>query len=84
MTDVLTLCENCEKEPSIGVTDDDVDLCAACELACIDEMAAHEDGCMCDHSSTIDCLLCTCGVAGRVERRKAWLREQITKAQAAA
>ena len=91
MQDVLTLCENCEKKPSISVTTDDVDLCAECELTLIDEMAFHEDDCACviceadapqPGNHELDCGFCTCGVAGRVGRRKAWLREQIAKAAA--
>lgn len=88
VADVLTLCENCEERPSISVTDDDVDLCAECELALIDEMATHEDECKCSKFNEeigspceIDCHACTCGVAARVERRKAWLREQIEKSK---
>ena len=89
MTDVLTLCENCEKAPSISVTDDDVELCAECELALIDEMATHEDGCDCEgepreitDTHYVECYGCTCGLNERVERRKQWLREQITKGKA--
>lgn len=87
--DVLTICENCDERPSISVTDDDVDLCAECELALIDEMAQHEDACDCTKVDEeigvgcgIACPACTCGVAGRVERRKVWLREQIAQAAA--
>jgi hypothetical protein len=86
--DELTLCENCEERGSISVTDDDVDLCAECELALIDEMARHEDECSCtkeedidDVAHDVDCEECTCGLADRVERRKAWLQEQIEAAK---
>jgi hypothetical protein len=87
--DELTLCENCEERPSISVTDDDVDLCAECELALMDEMAAHEDDCDCAgepkelfDEHCIECHGCKCGLDARIERRKAWLREQIAKGQA--
>lgn len=94
MQDALTLCENCEQNPSISVTDDEVELCAACELALIDEMAAHSDDCACiliiwtmaaiGAGTGADCAInseqCTCGVLGRVERRKLWLRSEIAKA----
>lgn len=89
MQDVITLCENCETRPAISETDDMVDLCAECELALIDEMARHEDTCECEAVEAeirvpcgLNCWGCTCGVAGRVERRKAWLAEQIAQAAA--
>ena len=88
VADVLTVCENCDERPSISVTDDDVDLCAECELALIGEMARHEDDCACTageedsgEAHRVDCEQCTCGLEARVERRKAWLREQIEKSK---
>lgn len=100
MQDVIQLCENCEVTPSISTTDDDVELCAACELALIDEMAGHGEECECekdlfacetvssaacecggDFAHAINCPRCTCGVLGRVERRKLWLRAEVAKTQ---
>lgn len=92
MQDAITLCENCESAPAISSTDGGADLCAECELALIDELAAHDEDCQClideenpfvnmpcDHP--LDCPACTCEISVRVERRKIWLRKLTTKPQ---